>query len=131
MRKADGIVAIDAAVGARVRVARKSRGLSQTALAEKLGVSFQQVQKLERGSNRFTASKLIEIGRALALPPETLLRDADAEASDIDLSLLSLPGALELMLAYRAAPEAVRPTLLQVARELSKLPSMAKKSTLS
>ena len=59
---------IDAMVGARVRMLRERRKMSQTALGEAIGVSFQQVQKYERGANRVSASKLYEIARALEAP---------------------------------------------------------------
>lgn len=56
---------IDVHVGARVRLRRKMKGISQEALAGKLKLTFQQVQKYERGTNRISASKLYEIARAL------------------------------------------------------------------
>ena len=59
---------VDALVGARVRMLRERRKMSQTALGEAIGVSFQQVQKYERGANRISASKLYEIARTLRVP---------------------------------------------------------------
>lgn len=59
---------IDVHVGARVRMRRKQRGISQEALAGRLKLTFQQVQKYERGSNRISASKLYEIARTLEVP---------------------------------------------------------------
>lgn len=59
---------VDIHVGARVRVRRKQKGISQEALANRLKLTFQQVQKYERGTNRISASKLYEIARALELP---------------------------------------------------------------
>jgi transcriptional regulator with XRE-family HTH domain len=61
-RKSDPL---DAMVGAKVRVFRINRGISQTALAEQLGVTFQQVQKYEKGANRIGASRLSQIATAL------------------------------------------------------------------
>ena len=55
----------DVHVGARVRARRKALGISQTQLAATLGLTFQQVQKYERGSNRISASKLKECADAL------------------------------------------------------------------
>lgn len=60
---------VDLHVGARIRLARKDRGMSQEALADALGLTFQQVQKYERGSNRISASKMFEASKALDLPP--------------------------------------------------------------
>ncbi len=59
---------VDVHVGARVRARRKALKVSQITLAMKLGLTFQQVQKYERGSNRISASKLFEIGEALQVP---------------------------------------------------------------
>lgn len=56
---------VDLHVGAKVRMRRKFMGLSQDSLAKGLGLTFQQVQKYERGSNRISASKLYEISRFL------------------------------------------------------------------
>jgi transcriptional regulator with XRE-family HTH domain len=56
---------IDVHVGKRVRLRRRMLGLSQTQLGEHLGLTFQQVQKYELGSNRVSASKLFEIAQAL------------------------------------------------------------------
>jgi transcriptional regulator with XRE-family HTH domain len=59
---------VDLHVGARIRMRRKLLGVSQERLAEQLHLTFQQVQKYERGANRVSASKLYEIARALEAP---------------------------------------------------------------
>jgi transcriptional regulator with XRE-family HTH domain len=59
---------IDVHVGLQVRLRRKELKISQEKLAEALGLTFQQVQKYERGANRISASKLYEIARALQVP---------------------------------------------------------------
>lgn len=59
---------VDLHVGGRVRMRRKMLGVSQERLAEALGLTFQQVQKYERGANRISASKLYEIARFLSAP---------------------------------------------------------------
>ena len=59
---------IDIYVGARVRLRRKVLGMSQEALAVAIGLTFQQVQKYERGSNRISASKLYRIAKVLTAP---------------------------------------------------------------
>lgn len=56
---------VDVHVGERVRLRRKALGMSQTTLAEAIGLTFQQVQKYERGANRISASKLYEMARTL------------------------------------------------------------------
>lgn len=57
--------AVDKYVGARLRRQRESKGLSQTDLGKKLGVTFQQVQKYELAINRLSASRLYEISKIL------------------------------------------------------------------
>jgi transcriptional regulator with XRE-family HTH domain len=56
---------VDLYVGSRIRLRRKVLGVSQESLAANLGLTFQQIQKYERGTNRVSASKLYEIARSL------------------------------------------------------------------
>lgn len=74
---------VDVYVGAQIRIARRASGLSQSGLAEAAGVSFQQVQKYERGDNRVSASRLVMIAKALGVPTASLL-PPDGEEQDID-----------------------------------------------
>ena len=64
---------IDQTIGQRVRARRLELGMSQERLAEMLGVTFQQVQKYEKGVNRIAASRLLNIAAALELPPARFL----------------------------------------------------------
>ena len=64
----DGPHPIDALVGAPVRRRRTLLGLSQEMLAAAIGLTFQQVQKYERGANRISASRLFEVARVLEVP---------------------------------------------------------------
>ena len=59
---------VDLYVGGRIRMRRRTLGVSQEKLADDLGLTFQQVQKYERGANRVSASKLYEIARSLSIP---------------------------------------------------------------
>jgi transcriptional regulator with XRE-family HTH domain len=59
---------VDIHVGGRVRMRRKMLGVSQETLADALKLTFQQVQKYERGANRVSASKLYEIAKTLQVP---------------------------------------------------------------
>ena len=70
---------VDAQVGAAVRRIRRLRGMSQTDLANAIGLTFQQVQKYERGFNRISCSKLIEIAAAIEVTPAQLLPAASGE----------------------------------------------------
>ncbi len=60
--------ALDAYIGARVRLRRLMLGMSQENLSGKLGVTFQQVQKYEKGLNRISASRIYELAQALSVP---------------------------------------------------------------
>jgi transcriptional regulator with XRE-family HTH domain len=71
----------DVVVGQNIRLKRNARGLSQTDLAEKLGLTFQQVQKYEKGLNRVGAGRLVRIAEILVVPVMTLL-EGTAAASD-------------------------------------------------
>lgn len=74
---------VDLHVGARVRMRRRLAGVSQEKLAEALGLTFQQVQKYERGANRVSASKLYEIASALQTPVAFFFEGlADPSAND-------------------------------------------------
>ncbi len=59
---------IDVHVGHRLRVRRSLLGLSQEKLAESIGVTFQQIQKYERGTNRVSAGRLYELSKTLSVP---------------------------------------------------------------
>ena len=63
-----GLNPTDKYVGSRVRMRRLMLELSQTALADALGITFQQVQKYEKGVNRVSASRLQAIGQTLQVP---------------------------------------------------------------
>jgi len=84
---------VDMAVGARIRLTRKARGVSQQALAEAVGLTFQQIQKYERGANRVSAAAASGLTDELA-------------------DLLGAPGALELLKTYGRLPRAQQSALV-------------------
>src|ERR1700675_1164569 len=90
----------DIELGKRIRLRRVEQRISQSDLGEKLGVSFQQVQKYEKGVNRVGASRLQQIATALDVPV-TFFYDGDGETKEVE-SLLFLDGAfgLRLLRAY-------------------------------
>jgi transcriptional regulator with XRE-family HTH domain len=81
---------IDKAIGGRLKMYRQRANISQTALGKHLGVSFQQVQKYENGTNRVSAATLIKISRALNVPVGELMvldnPQAPAAGSSKDLA---------------------------------------------
>jgi transcriptional regulator with XRE-family HTH domain len=71
---------IDRHVGARIRMQRMVRGMSQTKLGNAVGVTFQQVQKYEKGVNRVGASRLQQIANVLKVRPDFFFGEASAKA---------------------------------------------------
>ena len=120
---------VDIRVGARIRVRRKLRGMSQTQLAGALGLTFQQVQKYERGSNRVSASKLYEIARTLEVPIAYFFQglpnpasgaNATVRGADRDVAaFLAEPGALDLLRAFaRVTQPGVRRDVIALLQSL-------------
>jgi transcriptional regulator with XRE-family HTH domain len=95
---------VDVEVGQRIRAMRQDAGLSQTQLADELGLTFQQVQKYEKGVNRVGAGRLTKIAQVLGVPVNQLITDEPlrkgAQEPESPLALLSKPGALALLRAY-------------------------------
>ena len=114
---------LELAIGARLRTRRRQLGLSQSDLAETLGVSFQQVQKYERGANRVAASTLLAAAQALSTSVGWLLGEdhTDREDDDDVFRALARPGALEILQAFNSIPSAqTRAALLALAREMAR-----------
>jgi transcriptional regulator with XRE-family HTH domain len=110
---------IDVHLGAHIRARRKSMGLSQGRLAAAVGVSFQQIQKYERGANRVSVSMLVHIAAILKTSAAVLLEQADKPAADQPPPLLrglQIAGAPQMLAAYAAISEpGVRRALLVLA----------------
>lgn len=69
---------VDQRVGSRIRQKRRQMGLSQAFVAERLGLTFQQVQKYEVGANRISASKLFQVAEVLKTPVSWFFETAEA-----------------------------------------------------
>jgi transcriptional regulator with XRE-family HTH domain len=123
---------VDLHVGARIRLRRRMQGVSQEKLADALGLTFQQVQKYERGANRVSASKLYEISATLKSPisfffegladPATALSgEVSAETGDeqaVHAFLMTSEG-LELARGFLGLPRVrVRRRILELVRAL-------------
>ena len=125
---------MDIHVGSRVRLRRMMRGISQDKLGEELGLTFQQVQKYEKGVNRIGASRLYEIARILEVPvqffyddfgdgPETLIGFAETNPKPDDradfISVLSTPEGMQLCRAFAAIKDyQVRRRVLDLVKAL-------------
>lgn len=141
---------VDVHVGSRVRLRRMLMGLSQERLGEALGLTFQQVQKYERGINRIGASRLWDLSRVLGAPvgyffdnmdesvarasPRQLLESLPADEAGMGLpSSEDMAGGrdaghrevLELIRAYnRISDPTVRRRIYELTRTLSLLPGL-------
>lgn len=123
---ADAPHAVDKHVGEKVRVRRLALGLTQNDLAKALGLTFQQVQKYEKGTNRVSASKLHEAALALKVPigfffeglPETGSEGAE-ETAMVHAILCDREG-LDFLRLYGALDSTQKTTLRNVAQGFTK-----------
>jgi transcriptional regulator with XRE-family HTH domain len=128
---------VDIHVGSRVRLRRTLLGLSQDKLGQALGLTFQQVQKYERGANRIGASRLFELSRILDVPVSFFFDDMpddvaaaigapvggfhDQPQATYEAESLSRRETLELVRAYyRIASPKVRKRLFELTKSLGK-----------
>ncbi len=125
---------VDVHVGSRVRLRRTLLGLSQEKLGEAVGLTFQQIQKYERGANRIGASRLFEFSRILDVPVSFFFDDmsdrvmsgdamasgmADQPQQSLDPDPLTRRETLELVRAYyRIGDPQVRKRLFELTKSL-------------
>lgn len=115
---------LDVAIGASIRLRRRQAGLSQETLAERCGVSFQQVQKYENGANRVSFSRLVQIAHALGLRVSELVGDID-EATGLSaaeatlLTDLGVAGATDLLRDFASLSPALRGCVRDLVREIA------------
>lgn len=113
----------DVYVGSRVRMRRKMMGLSQEKLGDKLGITFQQIQKYEKGTNRVGASRLQAMAGALEVPISYFFPDSQAgstsgmreDGSAFMMDFMSTSEGLDLSRAF------VRITNAKLRRKLVEL----------
>ena len=120
---------IDVHVGARVRLRRTLLGMSQEKLGEAIGLTFQQIQKYERGFNRIGASRLFDIGKVLEVPISFFFEEMDdsvAERSPRKLAIAE--GVAEDPVNFNYDPMSKRETL-ELVRAYYRIPdrNVAKK----
>ena len=114
---------LDVALGAAVRLRRRMLGLSQETLAEQCGVSFQQIQKYENGSNRISFSRLVQIAAALQCRVNDLVGVVDGmdDGPPRELGIharLALPGAPDMLAAFEAMTPQARTHLVALMRAI-------------
>ena len=122
---AKSIEQIDADVGARIRARRKLLGLSQNDLAIGLGISFQQVQKYEKGRNRLGSSRLQSFARLLGTTPAALFGESRprgtsvAEIKDIERFVMSPEGTALNKSFARISDQSVRRAIISMLQSLT------------
>ncbi len=124
---------IDIHVGGRVRLRRTMLGMSQDKLAEALGLTFQQIQKYEKGVNRIGASRVFEISRVLSVPIQFFFDDFDAgtgrsygfaeQGSDDGMAMMELlntPEGVQLCKHFASIKDPkIRKRVLELVKSLS------------
>lgn len=117
---------VDVYVGQRIRAHRRHLRISQEALAEQIGVTFQQIQKYEKGSNRVSASKLFEISRILDVPIgfffDGLPGAGQAVTSQDAIQAASLQASgegVDILAAFARLPRPLRQQILKLCHALS------------
>jgi len=121
---------VDIHVGSRVRIRRKVLKMSQEKLGDALGVTFQQVQKYERGSNRVGASRLFRMAQVMDVPVQYFFEGLGMDNSDMSFAedeqmpiiydfIKSSDGVALAMAVSKIKSRAVRRRILELARSLS------------
>ena len=113
---------VDQTVGARITAMRRAKGLSQSDLGIAVGVTFQQIQKYEKGINRVGAGRLQQIAKCLDVPVATLFEDAaETTKQPRDLLLLGTPGAVTLLKAFAEIEnDELRRNVLAIVRNVAR-----------
>src|SRR3954470_8059153 len=110
----------DVAIGQKLRALRLDKGLSQGALAGEIGVTFQQLQKYEKGANRVSAGRLMRIAAALHVPVTAFYGGGQERAGDHRFAYLNTASAVRLVRAYAdIAERAPKYALVTLAKALA------------
>ena len=124
---------VDIHVGGRIRLRRMMNGLSQERLGEQMGLTFQQIQKYEKGTNRVGASRLFHLAQVLEVPVSYFFEDLEAEteshgipgfaetkSQDFVLEFLNSREGLELNRAFvKIQDPQVRRRLIELIRSMA------------
>ena len=114
-------------IGALIKEMRKAAGMSQMKLAEKIGVSYQQIQKYEKGTSQLNVSRLLQISEAFAVPVGTFLNDSDGVAQvRPQYSSLSEDEAKLIMLFRRLKRKKLRDGFTEMMRDIVRLSESTK-----
>jgi transcriptional regulator with XRE-family HTH domain len=115
--------AVDQIVGRNIRIYRLQKALTQTELADELGLTFQQVQKYEKGTNRVPGGRLLKIATSLGVPVTAMFEGSD-EMADTDkqsiFDQLASPHANRLLQAFaRIDNDGLQRSVVQLVEEIA------------
>lgn len=113
---------IDAELGARIRRYRMIRGMSQEKLGERLGLTFQQVQKYEKGVNRVSVSRLLDMANILGVPTAEILDGLEPSGPGtppLVRALLEIDGADRALTALGQLSPELRRVVVALAESLA------------
>jgi transcriptional regulator with XRE-family HTH domain len=113
---------VDVLVGRNIRIQRLKRGLSQEALGNALGITFQQVQKYEKGANRVGSGRLHQIANIFKIPVTTLFEgaDSDIDGAGTNIGLLADPQVLRMAQAMsEIADDAMRRSIVDLVERIA------------
>jgi transcriptional regulator with XRE-family HTH domain len=125
---------IDQHIGARIRLRRNMIGMSQESLGEALGITFQQIQKYEKGTNRVGGSRMQAIAESLSVPVSYFFEDAPSATSTPDrfeatptiTEMAAMPDMHRMMRAFSQINDArARRSIVEIAERVAGAPVAA------
>jgi len=122
--------AVDVQVGKKIRNQRMISGISQSELGDRIGVTFQQIQKYEKGSNRVSASRLVEIAGAMNIDVRSFFDEMEGQAANNNESVkeefvVSRQGLLLNSAFLSIKNEAIRTKILKLVQEIASTETVA------
>jgi transcriptional regulator with XRE-family HTH domain len=127
---------IDQHIGRRIRMRRMQLSTSQEKLGDALGLTFQQVQKYEKGTNRVGGSRMVQIAAALETTPAFFFEGAPGKTAAggrhaqvaLETQFMSLPGAADLAAHFVAISDPIaRRRIVEMAETMTRIPQAAMK----
>ncbi|CAA2137779.1 helix-turn-helix domain-containing protein [Methylobacterium bullatum] len=116
---------LDRTIGARIALLRKAKRLSQTAVGDAIGVTFQQQQKYEKGATRIPPSRMHAIAELLEVSVSDLYGEQTSEGGNEVLGFLKVSGAAEMVQIYGSVSPEIRKGMLSALRAIASVAKIA------
>ncbi|WP_082473110.1 helix-turn-helix domain-containing protein [Methylobacterium sp. Leaf85] len=116
---------LDRTIGARIALLRRVKGLSQTAVGNAIGVTFQQQQKYEKGANRIPPSRMQAMAELLEVSVSELYGEHTSEGGSEMLGFLKVSGAAEVVQIYGSVSPEIRKGMLSALRAIASVAKIA------